>query len=265
MVGCKWADKDSNRVILIVIALLAILALTSCVSAEGEMTLYGRGKWEAGFDLTIPREMVSLAGGEASLDASVEEDMEQRGTKAQQNGARFSFEKVRSDDQAIAYHLDLSGNDLESLNAMFEGAGQAHITEGSGGEEYIHLQFMPDRLFASWEGALMSFAFSLNAKEIVSSNANWVEEGTAHWQDLSGRRTAQAVVVGASGGPSGSLLLPVLGSLALLAVIGAAVFLVTRRASVPTPAAAARYCGQCGTSNPADAKFCIGCGASLHG
>ena len=250
--------------VLLIIVLLAILTLTGCVSAEGDMTLYRRGKWEVGFDLTISREMVGLAGGEASLDESVEKDMEQRRTRAKDHGARFSFEKALSDGQGIAYHLDLSGNDLESLNAMLEGAGQAYITEGSGGEEYIHLQFMPDRLFASWEGALMSFAFSLNAKEIVSSNANWVEGGTAHWQDLSGRRTAQAVVVGASGGPSGGLLLPVLGGLALLAAIGAAVFWVMRRSTMPAPTAAVMYCGQCGASNPADAKFCIGCGAPLH-
>lgn len=258
------STKSWKSQILLIVALLAILTLAGCVSAEGDMTLYRKGKWEAGFDLSIARDMVSLAGGEASLDESVQGDMERRRANAQQNDARFSFEKARSDEQGIVYHLDLSGNDLESLNAMLEGAGQAYFTESSDGEELIYLEFTPDRLFASWEGALMSFAFSLTGKEIVSSNASWVEEGTATWQDLSGRRTAQAVLVGASGGPSGGLLLPVLGGLALLAAIGAAVFWVMRRPKMPASAAAVRYCGQCGASNTADAKFCIACGAPLH-
>ena len=256
----SWRDRVS-----LLIALLAILTLTSCVSAEGEMTLYRKGKWEAGFDLTVSREMVALAGGEASLDDAVEGDMEQRRTRAKEHGARFSFEKVRSDRQAIIYRLELSGNDIESLNGMLEGAGQAQFTEGPNGEEYIYLQITPDHLFRSWEGALMSFAFSLRAKEIVESNASWVEGGTANWNDLSGWRTAQAIVVGAPGSPSGGLLLPILGGLALLAVIGLAIFLVMRRSTVPGPSAAVRYCGQCGASNPADAKFCIGCGSSMQG
>jgi hypothetical protein len=251
--------------ILLISAFLAVLTLAGCVSAEGEMTLYRKGKWEAAFDLNISREMVGLAGGEASLDASIEEDMEQQRAKALQHNAHFSFEKVRSDEQAIVYRLELSGNDLDSLNAMVEGGGQVWLEEGPEGEELIHLQFTPDRIFSYWDGVLTRFAFSLKGKEIVSSNADWVEAGTANWNDLSGRRTAQAVLVGASGGPSGSLLLPMLGGLALLAVIGAAVFLVMRRSTMPAPTAAVRYCGQCGASNPADAKFCIGCGSSLQG
>ena len=120
---------------LCMIVALMLAMLTGCVSAEGEMTLYRKGKWEAGFDLTVSREMVALAGGEASLDDAVEGDMEQRRTRAKEHGARFSFEKVRSDRQAIIYRLELSGNDIESLNGMLEGAGQAQFTEGPNGEE----------------------------------------------------------------------------------------------------------------------------------
>lgn len=259
------SNRSLKMAFLLAVALLGILALTSCVSAEGDMTLYRKGKWETSFDLTIIREMVNLVGGEASLDESIEADMEQRRARARQFDARFSFKKARSDDQAITYRVDLSGNNLESLNAMLEGAGQAYFTEGLEGEELIYFQFTPDQLFAYWEGALTSFTFSLKGKEIVSSNASWVEEGTATWQDLSGRRTAQAVVIGASGSPSGGLLLPVLGGLALLAVIGAAVFLVIGRPTTPTHASAVRYCTHCGASNEADARFCIACGSSMQG
>lgn len=245
---------------VMLVGVLAMLTLTSCVTAEGEMTFYRRGRWEGEFDFTVPRNMVRLAGGESRLDARLEANMEQTQAEAQE-GSRSSWEKTRSDGQAITYHFSFAGDDLDSLNQMLKDGGQAWSEQDPKGKEVIRFWFTPDVVFAYWGGTLTGFNFSVTGGEIIYANADRIEGSTAVWSDISRGRTAEATMAGARAAPLGGLLLPVLGAIIALAVAVSIVVYVRNAKSAATRVA--RFCGQCGARNAGDAKYCIKCGGPL--
>ena len=258
------SNRSRTRFRFLAIALVVLLALSSCVTAEGEMTVYRRGSWEGEFDFTIPREMIWLAGGENRLDASLKANMEQEQARAQaQDGFRSSWEKTRSDGQAVTYHFSFDGDNLDSLNQMLRDGGQAWFEKAPEQKDVIKFWFTPDVVFAYWGGTLSGFAFSLTGGEITYANADRVEDSTAIWDDLSGGRTAEATMAGARAAPLGGLLLPALGGIIALAV-AIAIVVYVRNPSKSAATRVARFCGQCGARNAADAKYCIKCGTPLH-
>jgi len=256
------SNRSWAKALFLTAILLTILILVGCGTAEGNITLYQGGRWKGYFDFTVPREMLTVAGGEAALDAEMQAGMEEEMAEAQEQGVQFSWQKTRSEEEAVTYRFSMAGNDLESLNAALEDDGEVRVEEDPGGKRLINLWFTPDA-----EGTMMRFAFSLSGAEVISSNADRVEGGTATWYDLSGGRTAEATLTEAPTGPLGGLLLPLLGGLALIGVvvIAAVAFLGLTRPPRPSPAPAARFCTQCGTRNAPTAKFCIQCGRPLTG
>ncbi len=254
------SNRSWTKVLFLTAISVAMLTLAGCGTAEGNITLYQGGRWEGDFDFSVPREMLTLAGGEAALDAEMQAGMEKEMAEAQ--GVQFSWQKTRSDDEGITYRFSMAGNDLESLNAALEDDGEVWVEEGPGGKRLINFRFTPDA-----EGTMMRFRFSLTGGEIISSNADRIEGGTATWYDLSGGRTAEATLTEAPTGPLGGFFLPLLGGLALIGVvvIAAVAFLGMRRPLKPSPAPVARFCTQCGTRNAPTARFCIKCGKGLAG
>jgi len=250
--------------------LLAVLALVGCGTGEGNITLYQGGGWRGDFDFTIPRTMLLLTGGEAALDAALEEGMGAEMITAREEDVQFSWQKTRSDQQAVTYRSSMAGSDLDALNAPEDGI-EVWVEEGPEGKRVIHFRFTPDAMFTDTEGMLTEFAFSLTGGEIISSNADRVEGGTAAWYNLSGWRTAEAVLTEAPTSALGGLVPALLGGLAFAGVVavGIVAFLALRAdrgaKAKPSPVPVATLCAQCGARNALTAKFCIKCGKPLTG
>ena len=84
---------------------------------------------------------------------------------------------------------------LETLNtAIFGGGATITVEESPEGRRQIHLSYDPLMMF----GMLKSFKLSVTGGEIVSSNADRVEENTAIWNDLD--YGAEVVLTEASSG-----------------------------------------------------------------
>jgi hypothetical protein len=239
-----------SRIGLITIVVLATLSLAGCMSFDGEMTLYKSGKWDGTYDLTVAPDVVALAGGEAAMDAAMEEQLGPAGEKTEQNGATSSWKRIRSDDNSLVYRVSVSGEDLESLNSALEGGAKAQRVTSPEGKELIYFRFSP--------GEIQDARLTLKAGKIVSSNADRVSGGTAEWDSLSAYETAEATVTGAGASP----LVPLigLGSLVALLVAGAVVLVQRRR---PAEKIGVKYCAACGEPLTPGAAFCMKCGKQV--
>lgn len=248
---------------VMLLSLLAMFSLAGCVTCEAKLTLYRGGSWEGMFDFAIRREMINLAGGEEALDAQLQAGVEEELAMGQIENLRASYEKIRSDDQAVTYRFSYSGDDLDSFNALLEGSGEIWSEESSDGKRLVHFRFAPDLFFSESQGLLTAFSLSLTGGEIVSSNADKTEDGTAIWYNLAGGRTAEATLRGAWKDPLGGFFFPILGGLVALFVAITIVLFARKRLAKTATSRVARFCGHCGAKNAADARFCIKCGTPL--
>lgn len=254
------ANRIRRAMIVIITGLLTIVTLAGCASFNGDMTLYQGGQWKGFFDLIIPRETLTLAGGEEAFDAQMEAQLGAAGVENVEDGATYSYKKIRSEGGAVTYRISMSGKDVESLSSVLEGGGNAWIETDPDGEELIHFAFNPTQALGDDMGMLSKCTFSLRGGEILANNADSVEGNTAKWNDLSGRRTAEAIVIGARQWPVGVILLLALGIVAVLLAVGAAVLaLRRRRAAFSSP----RFCTSCGERLAAGAGFCTNCGSPV--
>ena len=257
------ANRLRTKLRFLAIALITLPTLAGCVTGEAKLTLYRGDSWEGTFDFTIRREMINLAGGEEALDAQLQAGAEEELATGHIENLRASYEKIRSDDQAVTYRFSYSGDDLDSFNTMLEGSGEVWSEESTDGKRLVHFHFAPDLFFSESQGLLAAFSLSLTGGEIVSSNADKTEDGTAIWYDLAGGRTAEATLTGAWKDPLGGFFFPILGGLVALLVAIAIVLFARKRLAKAATTRVARFCGQCGAKNAADARFCIKCGTPL--
>lgn len=174
--------KVVRRVALGVMLLLGALLLSSCgARVEYNVSLYSGERWEAEMRVPVSSAQIALAGGEAEVDAALETSLAEKGQ------ADLEWEKIREQDQII-YRLSSQGQGWENLNQeVFD--GEATIHEGSHSGE-IYFRFEPLSL------GLGEMPLRLTGKEIVSSNANQVDGGTAIWYDvLASYGGAEAVLI----------------------------------------------------------------------
>jgi hypothetical protein len=244
------AKKVGSRLAFMLSALITAATLASCMSFDGEMTLYKSGKWEGTYDLIVAPDVVAYAGGEAAVDAAIEEQLGPAGEKTEQGGATSSCKTIRSDDNSLVYRVSVSGEDLESLNSALEGGAKAQRVTSPEGKELIYFRFSP--------GEIQDARLTLKAGKIVSSNADRVSGGTAEWDSLSPYKTAEATVTGV--GPSALVPLIGLGSLMALLVAGAVVLVQRRR---PAEKIGVKYCATCGEPLTPGAAFCMKCGKQV--
>ena len=206
---------------LVVGALLLLLAtvFTGCYggAVKEEIWLKRNDRWEAEITFTL------TADERAMLEAELgEEGLEDYLESAAAEDVSLKISEQEEPDGGISYVIKTSGRDLSSLNNhCFD--GNATIRKDDDGHLYIAWSPSSDYTYM-----LREMTIVIHAKEILSSNANTMENTTATWRDPS----YVEVQADVSGFPFGKILLIgviILFVLGLVIVGGVGFFLLLRK------------------------------------
>jgi hypothetical protein len=186
---------------LFVAVIIAIpLLLTGCVGViKADITLYSGEEWKANIDLTLTQQDVSMAGGEATIEA----ELQRQAAQLKQQGVRYSWRKERKEGNVV-YLFSVEGKGWAVLNqAVFNGQAQIQSTK----EGHVYFSYTP--LFAA-----RAFTLRLTGGKILSSNADEVRGNTAIWYNVISTGYAKATLTEASRSS-----LPCLGSVGLIVLL----------------------------------------------
>lgn len=192
-----------RKVFLMAATILIPLLLTACGVIKADITLYGDEEWTADTELILTPQEVSMAGGEAALEA----ELQRKAAQLRQQNVRYNWRKQQKDGNSV-YHFSIEGKGWAVLNnAVF--SDQAEISSTNEGR--IYFRYSP--LFAA-----RVFTLRLTGGEIVSSNADEVRGSTAIWYNVVSTGYAEATMT-----PAMRLIsrpsLPCLGSLGLVTLV----------------------------------------------
>jgi len=189
------------RKVLFATVIIAIpLLVAGCVGViEADITLYSGEEWKADIDLILMQQDVSMAGGEAAIEA----ELRRQAAQLEQQGVRYSWRKERKEGN-IVYHFSVEGEGWAALNqAVFNGQAQIQSTE----EGHVYFSYTP--LFAA-----RAFTLRLTGGKILSSNADEVRGNTAIWYNVVSTGYAEATLTEAARSP-----LPCLGSVGFVVLL----------------------------------------------
>ena len=176
-----------------------------------ETWLKGNDRWKAEVTFTLT----------ADERALVESDLEELITEETPEGVSVKVREQELPDGGISYLLTLSGDGLSSLNAnCFD--GDATMRKNDKGQVYIAWSPGTDYYM------LRDFTVCIHGREIISGNANTMEEGSATWHTPS----QIEVQVKPSGFPFAQVLgigIAVVFLLGLLVFGGLGIFLVVHK------------------------------------
>jgi len=223
------------------------LILVGCMGQVNvTVDFYRGGNWEAVTEFAVPREAITVTGGEAQIEAELDNLVRE----ASEEDVRASWEKD-SGEGKLVYVVHMKGNTLESLSRMvFEGAD---ITvEQREGERLIHFRHNPDSLDFD------SQTIVLRGAEIIAGNGQLIDSQSMMWQNP--YREIHATLREQSRFSMGKAFSIGTGIVVVAGLLAAAAYLWRRSQTVGTT-----YCPWCGAPNPGEAHFCTQCGRSLDG
>ena len=161
------------RVISGALLLLLTMVLTGCYggAVKEEIWLKSNDRWEAEITFTLTaeeREALEAEGGvEEYIESLSSEDDSLKVTEREEP------------DGGISYVIKISGRDLSSLNNdCFD--GEATIRKND--EGHLYIAWTPN---SEYTYILREMTIVIHANEILSSNANTMEDTTATWRDPS--------------------------------------------------------------------------------
>ncbi len=259
------------------LAVLLLMILTACgARVDQTVTFYDDQSWAAEILITLPREVVALAGTTTQIDAEIAglvREMEQA-------GARVSYE-AREDEGLITYVMDAEGSGLDILQQIAFEDADIQMRSVDGKQQIAFAMFVP----YDFAGGTIT----LIGDEIVSSNGRVIEDGKVQWTNSSG--LIEAVIVPKSRFGAASLLVRVAAVAGIVGLAAAGLYLARRRSKQsiqgpeepaplpqgrifqpqeaighPQPAASqpqdmvGRFCGHCGAPLSNEARFCPTCG-----
>ncbi len=265
-----------NSLLLLLLASLTLLLAACMADIDQTITFLADERWEVNLLIAFPAEVAPLAAG------SVDSELTTLEQSIESQGGALDWERRDDENGNLTYTVDASGQGYDMLRDV---VGDVQVaTETRNGERVIAFTYLPgsDLELAS------SYTMTLVGGEIISSNGIETGRGQVQWQNPAGTMEAVLTEQSALGA---NWLLPALIGLVVLALVGAAVFLLSRRRSAgraaapawsalppeapptyltpepprpPTPAApappAGQFCTQCGASLRPGAKFCAACG-----
>jgi hypothetical protein len=251
-----------RRYLLAVCLLLILTACVSALSADTRVTLRADENWEAQVEIVFAPEQAQLAAGQ------VEQALDQAVSDMQGQGIEASW---RRDDQRrdgnVAYRVSAKGQGLDKLNAAFFDNRAALYVDESSGQRQIVFSYYSGGLSLS----VQRQTFTLVGGTIISSNGTLADSHTVVWTNPNG--TMEAVLTEAPRYPWLSYALIGAGGVLLVgAILGFRRLTRSRNtlalapASAPSSApsqvtATTASCTICGAALPAEAAFCISCGA----
>lgn len=230
---CNNADKPCElrrrqrstvfRLIMGGLLLILTLVLSGCYggAVREEIWLKSNDRWESETTFTLTadeREMFEAEMGETDFKDLIESESPE--------DVSIKFSEREEPDGGISYVIKTSGRGLSTLNENCFG-GEATIRKNNEGHISISWTPSPDYIYAFREMAIV-----IHGNEIISSNANTMEDDTATWQNPS----RVDVQVDASGFPIikvlaiGGMILLMLG---LLIFGGGGLFLIVRKQRSP--------------------------------
>ncbi len=225
-----------------------VLLLTACgTRIDQTATFYDDQSWNAEIVITIPQQLIALAGTTTGFDQEIAEELRDM----ESAGVDISYES-RSEEGAVKYFIKAQGNDLSSLQRIaFEGAA-INMRTVNGQQQIEFAMNMPSGLVGS--------SITLIGEEIVSSNGRVVEKGKVEWFNPTGR--IEAVIVPKSRFGLSTLLGPLGIGAGVLLVAGMGFYLARRRR--PQKQGAVRFCSRCGSVLASSARFCNKCGRPAY-
>lgn len=157
--------------------LLLLLILSGCYGGEvnEEIWLNGNGRWKADLRFTLnadERELLKSELADANWDELVE--------AAASEDVSLKVSQHEEPDGGISYLMKISGQGLHELNEnCFNGEaiirkdddGRIHISWDTGSSEYVYI--------------LREINLIIHGGEIISSNANTMEDDSASWHNPS--------------------------------------------------------------------------------
>lgn len=196
--------------LLITLALLLSMGISACGTAEMDVTVYSRDRFEMNIIFQIPNDMLQMMGGTAEIEAQLDEMVRE----GREEGFRIRWREIRADNaNSTAYEIIFPRSDIgEATEAdIFTWREVRHNNRNA-----YRIDFVGVSEFSSF----MSFTLNLHAGRILDTNGNQINSRTVTW--VNPTRTPYAIVV-----PRGTVRwIPlVLGILTILA-LGAGVVLL---------------------------------------
>lgn len=238
------------------VIVFALVVLSSCGTADLDVTLQPEEQFEIEMTATAPVSALALLGGEEALEQQLEESAE---AAAAENIA-LTWRKARAPSSGeVAYVITMTGAGYSMLSNL------GMLVEPIEYDGRDALSFSFDSNYVSSES--MEFeALTLHAGEVLETNGEQTGRGTVVWENPSG--TLTAIVTPAS--QSNTSLIVVLAVVAVAAIAAFVLYRMVRSrrpapATVATeaggaPSYPASVCGQCGAPLQPGAKFCMQCG-----
>lgn len=195
------------------VVVVPLLLLTGCANLDTDVTFYKNERWEVEMKLYLLPSTVNLVGSELDSELAKAE------SEAQRSGDELSWHKESDESGGLTYYISRNGEGWQNLNeAVFD--GDASISSDKSGKvSFSYYSPMGSNL------GMSQYTLRLKGSEIVSSNADYVEDGTAIWHNPTGRIEAVikpvssfnvAIVASIAGGLACCLLITVI----TLAVVG---------------------------------------------
>jgi hypothetical protein len=159
-----------------VLLLVLAMALTGCYggAVKEEIWLKSNDRWEAELTFTLTaeeREALDAEMGEGGFEEYIE--------SVSSEDDSLKIHEREEPDGGISYVIKASGRDLSSLNNdCFDGSATIRKND----EGHLYIAWTPS---SDYTYMLREMTIVIHANEILSSNANTMEDTTATWRDPS--------------------------------------------------------------------------------
>jgi hypothetical protein len=165
-----------NRLAAGVLLLFLAIVFTGCYggAVKEEIWLKGNERWEAEFTFTLTadeREALEAEMGEDGFKEFIE--------SAASEDVSLKIDEREEPDGGISYIIKSSGRGLTSLNnECFDGSATVRKDD----DDNIYISWSPN---SDYTYMLREMTVVLHGREIISSNANTMDDGTATWHNPS--------------------------------------------------------------------------------
>jgi hypothetical protein len=192
----------------IVLFLLASIIISACGTAEMDVTVYSRDRFDMKHTIQIPNDMLQMMGGPSEIEAQLDELLRE----AREENYRVRWRKISADDRnTTTYEVIFPRTDIEE--AVDAGFFTWQEVQYNNRKAYRIDFFDVSELSSSF----MSFTLNLQAGRILDTNGTQVNSSKVTW--VNPTRTPYAIVT-----PKGTVgWIPLVLGIMMLGMLGVGV------------------------------------------